>query len=248
MAVQTKTRAFALNVKELGQRGTFCGYLSVFDVIDSYQEVVAPGAFKNTLATWASKAAMPPLLWQHRAGEPIGPFTRMEEDKKGLYVEAQLLVDDIARAREAWALLKAKVISGMSIGFRVMPGGQEYDSRAGLSILTDVDLWEGSLATFPANEAAVVETVKGREFIERIRGVTTRGELPHVRDFEEAMREVFAFSRSQAKALASLGLGQLQREADSKEATAVDVSSATLAVDAIKQFATFKSLLEESRK
>jgi HK97 family phage prohead protease len=246
MSVQTKTRTFGLNVKEIGERGSFCGYLSVFDVIDSYREVVAPGAFKGTLEEWGNKGQLPPLLWQHRAAEPIGPFTSMKEDAKGLYVEARLLVDDIARAREAWALLKAKVISGMSIGFSVMPGGEEYDSRAGIAILTEVDLWEGSLATFPANEAAVVETVKARALIERIRASTDGGRAPTVREFEEALRDALTFSRADAKTLASLVIGRLQRDADSGEPAKVD--GGALVREAVKQFPTFQSLLEESRK
>lgn len=244
---QTKQRAFPLQLKAVEERGAFSGYLSVFDVIDSYREVVAPGAFRSTLSKWKEKDRLPPLLWQHRSGEPLGPFTRMEEDKKGLYFEAQLLIDDIARAKEAYALLRSKVIGGMSIGFSVGMDGEEYDSRAGIVILKEVDLWEGSLATFPANEAAQVDSVKGREFIDRIRAVTAHGQLPHVRDFEDAMREVFAFSRSQAKAIASLAIGQLQREADSKEATVMDAASVTLCLDAIKQLPDIKSLLEGLR-
>lgn len=243
MTPQTKQRTFALNVKEVQDRGAFAGYLSVFDVIDSYREVVAPGAFTQTLSAWKEKDRLPPLLWQHRSGEPLGPFTRLEEDKKGLYFEAQLLVDDIARAKEAYALLKAKVISGMSIGFSVMPDGEEYNSSAGIIVLKQVDLWEGSLATFPANEAAQVESVKGLEIIERIRAQTSAGKLPNIRDFEDSMREVFGLSRARAKAIASLAIGELQREVDS---TQLIDTTACLAV--IKQQPSFKSLLEESRK
>jgi len=245
MPLQSKTRAFALDVKEVSPRGSFTGYLSVFDVIDSYREVVAPGAFKRTLADWGSKERLPPLLWQHRAGEPIGPFTKMEEDKKGLYVEAQLLVDDIARAREAYALLKAKVISGMSIGFNVAMDGEEYDSRAGIIILKDVDLWEGSLATFPACEEAQVDTVKSKALIDRLRASTDGGRAPTVREFEDALRDALAFNRNDAKAIASLVIGRLQRDVGS-QSPAIEGSDA-LVRDAIKQFPSFKSLLEESR-
>lgn len=245
MALQTKTRTFQLNVKDVQPKGSFCGYLSVFDVMDSYREVVIPGAFAKSLEQWGIKGRLPPLLWQHRSGEPLGPFTKMEEDKKGLYVEAQLLIDDVQRAKEAYALLRAKVIGGMSIGFSVKD--DDYDSRASVIILKELDLWEGSLATFPACEEAQVSDVKSREFIERVRALTTRGQLPNIRDFEDAMREVFAFSRADAKAIASLGIGQLQREAGSKEATQTDGGSVTLLLDAVKQFPSFKSLLEESR-
>lgn len=239
MPLQTKQRTYALEIKEVQPKGAFSGYLSVFDVIDSYREVVAPGAFRNTLSKWKEKGRLPPLLWQHRPGEPIGPFTHMEEDKKGLYVEAQLLVDDIARAKEAYALLKAKVVGGMSIGFSINDNGEEYDSRAGIVVLKDIDLWEGSLATFPANEAAQVESVKGLQFIDRIRMRTSAGQLPDIRDFEDSMREVFGFSHTKAKAIASLAIGQLRREVEGAQ-----LFDAKQCLAAIKEFPTFKSLVE----
>lgn len=239
MSPQTKQRTFAMNVKEVQERGTFAGYLSVFDVIDSYREVVAPGAFRKTLSAWKEKERLPPLLWQHRSGEPLGPFTRMEEDKKGLYFEAQLLVDDIARAKEAYALLRSKVIGGMSIGFSVMPDGEEYDSRAGIIVLKELDLWEGSLATFPANEACQVESVKARSLIERLRQLDGN-RAPTVREFEDALRDALAFNRNDAKAVASLVLGRLQRDAGGQP----QATPAELVAAAVKQLPTFKSLLE----
>lgn len=154
-------RAFDFRVKEFGERGTFSGYASVFDVIDSYREVVMPGAFAATLETWKQREALPPLLYQHNSREPIGVFTLMREDEKGLYVEGELLVDDIQRAREVHALLKRKGIRGMSIGFDV--DEESYDSRAGILSLKTVDLWEVSIVTFPANQAANVESVKSRD-------------------------------------------------------------------------------------
>jgi HK97 family phage prohead protease len=235
--MKTAQRAFGFEMKALDSKGVFSGYGSVFDVIDSYREVVTPGAFSKSLAKWKAKDRLPPMLYQHRAGEPIGAFTEMHEDKKGLYVEGQLLVDDIQRAKEVYALLKAKALSGMSIGFNVMPDGEEYDSRAGIYKLTELELWEVSIVTFPANEAANVESVKAREayaeFIERIRASTSRGQLPTVRDFEESMREVFGFSKQRATAIASLSIGSLRRDADSKDATQAElIASVTQALAA----------------
>lgn len=235
--MRSAQRAFGFEMKALDSRGVFSGYGSVFDVIDSYREVVAPGAFAKSLERWKEKDRLPPMLYQHRAGEPIGAYTLMREDKKGLYVEGQLLVDDIQRAREVYALLKVKALSGMSIGFNVMPDGDSYDSRAGVYTLNEVDLWEVSIVTFPANQAANVESVKARDayaaFVDRIRACTARGEMPTVRDFEDAMREVFAFSKQDATAIASLSIGKLRREAASKDATPAELlASVTLAVAA----------------
>jgi hypothetical protein len=57
---------------------------------------------------WKESGRLPPVLWQHRSGEPIGPFVEMAEDGVGLRVKGQLLVDDVQRAKEARALMKPR--------------------------------------------------------------------------------------------------------------------------------------------
>lgn len=231
--MKVKQRAFDFQMKALDTHGVFSGYGSVFDVIDSYREVVAPGAFAKSLEKWKEKDRLPPMLYQHRAGEPIGAYTLMREDTKGLYVEGQLLVDDIQRAREVYALMKAKALSGMSIGFNVVEDA--YDSRAGIYTLNQVDLWEVSIVTFPANEAAGVESVKDQRTyaaFERLRADNARGVFPSIRDFEEAMREA-GYSKQDATAIASLSIGKLRRDAASNEATPAELlASVTLAIAA----------------
>jgi HK97 family phage prohead protease len=213
--MKRKVRAFPFEVRSVSEAGEFEGYLSVYDKVDYYREVVVPGAFRESLEEWAGKGRLPPILWQHRAGEPLGPFLEMREDDVGLYVKGQLLVAEVQRAREARALLKAGAIGGMSIGFDVVE--DDYDSRAGIRSLKRVNLWEGSIVTFPANEAAQVVAVKGWD-----------GDLPSMSEFEDFLREAGGFSRSQAKAIAGHGLGKLLREAGGEAAnngSAVDVKS-----------------------
>ncbi|WP_340619194.1 HK97 family phage prohead protease, partial [Xenorhabdus entomophaga] len=74
--------------------GEFEGYGSVFGVKDSYDDIVLPGAFANTLKQWNEKGSLPALLWQHRMDEPIGIYTEMKEDETGLYLRGRLLIDD----------------------------------------------------------------------------------------------------------------------------------------------------------
>jgi len=155
-----KHRTFPFHVKEVKDTGEFSGYASVFDKIDWYGDVVRRGAFAKTIAEWKAKGKLPPLLWQHNSAMPIGPHLDMYEDEKGLFVVGKLLVDAIEKAREAYALLKANVISGMSIGFDIPDGGMEYDGKTNVWNLNELDLWENSLVTFPANEGAQVEEVK----------------------------------------------------------------------------------------
>lgn len=212
MALKRKVRDFNLNLKEVTDEGEFSGYASVFDVIDYYREVVARGAFLTSLAKWAADDRLPPALWQHDSREPVGPFTLMREDQRGLYVEGKLLVKDVQRAREARALMAAKAIGGMSIGFDVVV--EEWNKDTKLTTLRQIDLWEVSIVTFPANEAARIEQVKS---------YFAQG-LPTVREFEGFLREA-GFSNSHAKAIASQGLGPLLREVDSGTADEFDVKS-----------------------
>lgn len=197
--MKMKTRNFAFEVKSLNDDGSFSGYGSMFGNVDSYNEVVAPGAFKASLKDWASKDALPSMLWQHDSTQPIGVYTSMKEDASGLMVEGRLLKDDVQKAAEAYALLKAKAISGLSIGF--VTKSDQVDKKTGTRTLLDVDLWEVSLVTFPANTQARVDAVKE---------ALIHGDLPSLPEFERFLREA-GFSKSQATAIAGKGLGELLR-------------------------------------
>lgn len=148
-------------VKSMREDGSFAGYASVFGIVDSQNDVIGWGAFANSLSKRAGDVK---LLWQHRASEPIGVFDIIREDSHGLYVEGRLLLD-LQRGREAYSLLKNNAIKGMSIGYSVVKA--DYNSANNIRLITEVDLWEISLVTFPANEAAFVTTVKADMFLLR---------------------------------------------------------------------------------
>lgn len=177
-------------VKGVGDDGVFEGFGSVFGNVDSYKEVVAPGAFSESLAAWKSAGRLPPVLWQHRSGEPVGPYLHMEEQPVGLWVKGQLLVDDVQRAKEARALMKAKAVNGLSIGF--VTREDSYDRVTGIRTLKKVDLWEVSIVTFPANPAAQISSVKSA-----IDAIQTLSEA------EDFLRDVGKLSKAQATALVS---------------------------------------------
>ena len=185
-------------VKEISDSGEFSGYASVFGVEDSYGDVVLKGAFKESLAAWKEKGRLPSMLWQHDSKEPIGIYTLMKEDDIGLYVEGRLLIDDDALAKRAHAHLKAGSIWGLSIGY-YLPNGWEYDSEKGVFILSEIDLWECSLVTFPSNDQAAVENVKSM--------LSSGEELPpklverHLRDAGFSVRQAKAFMAEGYKAI-----------------------------------------------
>lgn len=192
-----------LEVKEIRDNGSFSGYGSIFGNKDSYGDIVVKGAFNASLDKWRDKGRMPALLWQHKMDEPIGVYTRMEEDERGLYVEGKLLKDDDPLAKRAYGHLKAGSLSGMSIGYQSID--EEYDKKNDALMLKQLDLWEVSLVTFPANESAQVESVKR---------TLMRGELPREKNIEAILRDA-GFSRQQSKAFMANGVKGLGlREAD----------------------------------
>lgn len=148
--------------------GTFSGYGSVFGVTDAYGDVVAKGAFAKTLREWRAKGQLPALLWQHDPFEPIGVYQEMYEDEHGLYVVGRL--SETRRGVEARTLLRDGALSGLSIGFRTRRS--TVDELRGTRILTEVELFEVSVVTFPANEAARVESAKAAEERQLVAGVT----------------------------------------------------------------------------
>jgi HK97 family phage prohead protease len=154
---ERKRLGFTLELKSLDAQGRFAGYASVFDVVDNQRDIILGGAFARTLRERTHEIK---LLWQHQQEEPIGVFDRMFEDARGLYVEGTLLLD-VQRAMEAYTLLKAGAISGLSIGYS--PVRYRIDAQTGIRLLAEVELWEVSLVTFPANAAANVTVVKGGE-------------------------------------------------------------------------------------
>src|SRR5690606_4549046 len=93
-------------VREVSEDGTFTGYGSVFGVKDSYNEIVVPGAFVDSI-----EKRVPAMLWQHRSGEPIGVYEEVREDSVGLFLRGRLAMKT-ARGAEAYELLKMKAISG----------------------------------------------------------------------------------------------------------------------------------------
>jgi len=202
-------RVCAFKTSAIEKDGSFSGHASVFGNVDSYRDVVMPGAFGKTLAQWKAKGTLPPLLWQHQSDKPIGPHTSMSEDGDGLMVEGQLLIDDVQQAKEAYALVKAGVIRGMSIGYDLFPDGCDYDAENSIMKLTGIDLWENSIVTFPANDQAMVSEVK-----EMLRS----GNMPTLREFEKALREL-GFSKRLTTQIAMGGYANLLRSESGSGAT-----------------------------
>jgi HK97 family phage prohead protease len=187
-AMQRCTLDFPLTLKAAGDDGVIEGYGSVFGVMDAYADIVAAGAFAESLKAHKAAGTMPAMLWQHDSDEPVGVWTEMVEDDKGLLVRGRLAMGT-TRGREASELLKMRAINGLSIGFYSRQWS--YDAETDVRTLTAVDLWEVSLVTFPANREARVQSVKSID------------DLATLKDCERLLRDAGGFSRSEATALVS---------------------------------------------
>jgi len=172
---------------------------AVFGNVDAYGDVIVPGAFKETLRDWKKQKRLPPMLVQHGGwmmsdddGIPIGKWTAMEEDEKGLRVEGRLINLDTDRGKRIYGAMKEGVLDGMSIGYRAKEfelGTKPEEPRRKLK---KVDLIEVSVVTFPANDLSRVIEVK-------------RGDEMTVREFEAFLRDDGGFSHARAKEIIQRG-------------------------------------------
>lgn len=155
----------SLCLKSQENDGHFTGYASVFGVVDHHGDQVMPGAFSKTLAKIngknGKKTNFPKMLWHHDSRYPIGVWHEIREDKHGLFVHGQLLLD-LQQGRETYALMQAGVLDGLSIGFRPVKSRRHQSIKG--RILEEIDLHEISLVTFASNPEAKIIDVKSEDF------------------------------------------------------------------------------------
>ena len=208
--MKTKHFDVGFEIKAVNADGTVEGYGSVFGVRDNYDDVIAKGAFVQSLKDHKAAGTMPAMLWQHDADKPIGVWTEMVEDEKGLRIKGQLAMETV-KGKEAHALLKMGALNGLSVGF--MSKEWAYDRETEVRTLTAIDLWEVSLVTFPANEKARVTNVKSAD------------ELQAPKDAEKVLRDA-GFSKSDATAFVSRVMRMGEVRSDSANSTAVAMKAA----------------------
>ena len=142
-------------VSAVGLDGRFEGYASLFGLADLGNDIVAPGAFRESLSKRGAKGVK--MLWSHDPAQPLGLWEAIVEDQRGLFVRGRLDMS-VAKAREAYALMKSGAVDGLSIGFKTQRSRR--DPRNGSRRLEKIDLWEVSIVTFPMLPQARVSAVK----------------------------------------------------------------------------------------
>lgn len=185
---------------------SFEGYGAVFGNVDSYGDVIEPGAFAAYLSDVKNgKQKWPAMLLQHGGWgmtaedlTPIGIWTDLSEDGQGLKVSGTLA--DTPRGREIYTLLKMErpAIDGLSIGYIAKAFTPRTSADEPRRRLTRIDLVEISPVTFPANDKALVGNVKSG---------------PQIRAIEQALRDV-GCSQAEAKRIIAHGYKLSQRDVD----------------------------------
>jgi len=137
----------------------FAGYASLFNVTDLSGDSVLMGAFHRSLQ--ARGAAGIRMLWNHDPAEPIGVWTAIHEDAKGLRVEGRL-TPYVDRADGLAALMRDGAVDGLSIGFHTIRADRSKSAKPVTGKgrrLIEIDLWEVSLVAFPMQPGARVDRV-----------------------------------------------------------------------------------------
>lgn len=179
-----------IEIKETKEDGSFTGYAAVFNNVDLGRDVLLPGAFKSMKTT---RDGMVRIAMHHNLKELAGK-AKCTQDAHGLRVEGQLTLG-VSYVRDAYELMKAGVLDGLSVGFDILEGGATYEERDGKYVreIGAAELWEFSLVPFGMNPEALIDSVKA---------------ATNIRDFEAQLRGL-GYSQREAKSLASGGFKSL---------------------------------------
>ena len=134
--------------------GIVKGYGSVFNNIDSDNDIILAGAYTKTLNENGSRVR---YCNQHRIDQPLGKFTELREDGNGLYFVAE--IPKTRLGEDVLLLMKNGVINENSVG--IMPIVKSY-RQDGVRELKEVKLYEISCVTLAANPLALITDAKGQ--------------------------------------------------------------------------------------
>lgn len=202
---------------DIEEEGRISGYASVYNVVDSYNEVVDPGAFDKVVADILSgKKEMPLMLanHEHYSGCPVGLWDKLALDTKGLFLSGPMN-PEVSMGRDIYSSLKfaekhkTKARMGLSIGYYIANNG--YEIIDGIGHIKEIsDLKEVSIVVFPANEEAEITSVKSLS--EKGDNLEIIKSLKSKRDFEKFLRDAGILSKKEAETFISVFSGVIKAE------------------------------------
>lgn len=189
--------------------GGFVGYGAVYGNVDRDEEIIAPGAFADSLPAFIRDGFIGEA---HNWQRPVAWIDDAQEDAYGLLIAASFHSDPNSQAVRTYTnerLGKGKSV-GLSVGFRMLEW--TYDEEVDRLTITRGELFEVSIVTVPANPLAGIMSGKGW------RGEALSESIKTIRDFEGFLRDA-GYSQAAATAIASRGFKAWQGEpADSSGA------------------------------
>jgi HK97 family phage prohead protease len=153
--MNVRNKSFEVSIGSDSDDYQFSGYASTYGNADRVGDIFEKGAFDNTV----SKKSVMPLLFNHDRNFVIGKVDA-STDEHGLYVKGFLNLND-EKAKNVYDLLKMGALDSMSINFAYKDYSPiDISKPFGPALIKDVDLFEVSVVTVPANEEAQINNVK----------------------------------------------------------------------------------------
>lgn len=145
--------------------GGISGFFSTYDKTpDSYGDIIEPGAFTNTLKKREESGHPFPLCFNHDFSAVIGAVDSVKDTEKGPFIAAHFL--DTQLAQDVRKMLQSGAIYQFSFAYDVLKARAPYEdeAKAGvMNVLEELEVFEISVVTVPANQNAVVTEVKAVE-------------------------------------------------------------------------------------
>lgn len=166
--------------------GEFEGYICRYSNIDRHEEIIMPGAFKESIqkAIQTETRQDIKLLWQHDHHKPIGQIFSFRETAEGVIAKGKLDPSIIGIPLESIVrFIKQGIIKHFSVGFKVT---KEKKNEKGNRIIMEGDLIEFSLVTIPANLGAGIISIKSIEVDKSIKEIVFKEEKTLTQKIKEA--------------------------------------------------------------
>lgn len=152
-------KSFELKADDLGG---VAGYFSTYDKTpDSYGDIIEPGAFTETIKKREESGHPFPLCFNHDFSAVIGAVDSIKDTEKGPYIEAHFL--DTALAQDVRKMLQSGAIYQFSFAYDILKrrNPTEEEEKAGVTnVLEELEVFEVSVVTVPANQNAIATEVK----------------------------------------------------------------------------------------
>lgn len=239
-----------------GEAGTFEGRASTFGSVDSYADVVVPGAYRDTIPEFLSRGF---IGWGHDWREPVGIVTAAEERADGLYVSGQFHSTDLAQ--QARTIARERVAAGKFMGLSIGYEAEAWEMRQveqpvrnawgeftdKVRALTKIKLFEVSLVLIPAESQAGVTTIKGyglseEDHSERVR-VAVREYVQRLASGSETRRKEGRAISSARRARMEAVMASLLAGADEIKALLDETAPPEKAADGLALFVEFQRTL-----